>query len=280
MQFNEITQISSRQNNKAKIWLKLKTTQAVKKYNLILIEGIRFCLAALQNQAKIDTILFIDNQVGEKIFSKFQHLISQTMPEKLLEFEQNSYRVDEELFESIATVRNPQGIIFITHKPDLWTLENWITAKQPQKVVLLDKIADPGNLGTIIRTAHAFNYTGIILKAGSVDPYNPKILRSTMGSLFAVDLIEIKTYQAIKLLQAELALKLLVSDMNGILLPQYDRSQIKQGHILAIGNEAHGIDQNLKELADEIISIPMTKDVESLNAAIAFAIMAYQLEQP
>ena len=68
--------------------------------------------------------------------------------------------------------------------------------------------------------------------------------------------------------------------MNGILLPKYDRSQIKQGHILAIGNEAHGIDEDLIKLADDIISIPMARNIESLNAAIAFAIMAYHLEQP
>ncbi|NLJ94048.1 MAG: RNA methyltransferase [Clostridiaceae bacterium] len=276
MQFNEITQISSRQNNKAKIWLKLKTTQGVKKHDLILIEGVRFCITALQNQAEIKTFLFVDNKIGEKIFTEFQRLISSSMPEKLLDFEENSFRIGEELFQNIANVRNPQGVIFITKKPDLWALDDWITHKQPQKIVLLDKIADPGNLGTIIRTAHAFNYTGLILKAGSVDPYNPKVLRSTMGSLFALDLIEVKSYQEIK----QLDLKLLVSDMNGILLPKYDRSQIKQGHILAIGNEAHGIDEDLIKLADDIISIPMARNIESLNAAIAFAIMAYQLEQP
>ena len=145
MQFNEITQISSRQNNKAKIWLKLKTTQGVKKHDLILIEGVRFCITALQNQAEIKTFLFVDNKIGEKIFTEFQRLISSSMPEKLLDFEENSFRIGEELFQNIANVRNPQGVIFITKKPDLWALDDWITHKQPQKIVLLDKIADPGN---------------------------------------------------------------------------------------------------------------------------------------
>ena len=201
---------------------------------------------------------------------------------QLDDFYENSFRIGEELFQSIANARQAQGVIFIAKKPNLWSLTDWLENNKNKKTIklaLLDKIADPGNLGTIIRTANAFNYNGLILKLGSVDPYIPKVLRSTMGSLFALDLIEIKNYQELNEFKNNCNLKLLISDMNGIALPQYETSQIENGHILAIGNEAHGIDESLKDMADDIISIPMSGNTESLNAAIAFAIMAYQLEQ-
>ena len=282
MQFNELTQSLSRQNNKAKAWLKLNTSQGVKKQNLILIEGIRFCLTTLLNGAEIENYLFVDNAVGDQLFNNFQQLIKKQLPTQLDDFYENSFRIGEELFQSIANARQAQGVIFIAKKPNLWSLTDWLENNKNKKTIklaLLDKIADPGNLGTIIRTANAFNYNGLILKQGSVDPYIPKVLRSTMGSLFALDLIEIKNYQELNEFKNNCNLKLLISDMNGIALPQYETSQIENGHILAIGNEAHGIDESLKDMADDIISIPMSGNTESLNAAIAFAIMAYQLEQ-
>lgn len=282
MQFDELTQILSRQNNKAKAWLKLNTSQGVKKQNLILIEGIRFCLTTLLNGAEIENYLFVDNAVGDQLFNNFQQLIKKQLPTQLDDFYENSFRIGEELFQSIANARQAQGVIFIAKKPNLWSLTDWLENNKNKKTIklaLLDKIADPGNLGTIIRTANAFNYNGLILKQGSVDPYIPKVLRSTMGSLFALDLIEIKNYQELNEFKNNCNLKLLISDMNGIALPQYETSQIENGHVLAIGNEAHGIDESLKDMADDIISIPMSGNTESLNAAIAFAIMAYQLEQ-
>lgn len=282
MQFDELTQILSRQNNKAKAWLKLNTSQGVKKQNLILIEGIRFCLTTLLNGAEIENYLFVDNAIGNQLFNNFQQLIKKQLPTQLDDFYENSFRIGEELFQSIANARQAQGVIFIAKKPNLWSLTDWLENNKNKKTIklaLLDKIADPGNLGTIIRTANAFNYNGLILKQGSVDPYIPKVLRSTMGSLFALDLIEIKNYQELNEFKNNCNLKLLISDMNGIALPQYETSQIENGHILAIGNEAHGIDESLKDMADDIISIPMSGNTESLNAAIAFAIMAYQLEQ-
>ena len=282
MQFDELTQILSRQNNKAKAWLKLNTSQGVKKQNLILIEGIRFCLTTLLNGAEIKNYLFVDNAIGNQLFNNFQQLIKKQLPTQLDDFYENSFRIGEELFQSIANARQAQGVIFIAKKPNLWSLTDWLENNKNKKTIklaLLDKIADPGNLGTIIRTANAFNYNGLILKQGSVDPYIPKVLRSTMGSLFALDLIEIKNYQELNEFKNNCNLKLLISDMNGIALPQYETSQIENGHILAIGNEAHGIDESLKDMADDIISIPMSGNTESLNAAIAFAIMAYQLEQ-
>ncbi|NLZ72030.1 MAG: RNA methyltransferase, partial [Clostridiaceae bacterium] len=236
----------------------------------------------LLNGAEIENYLFVDNAVGDQLFNNFQQLIKKQLPTQLDDFYENSFRIGEELFQSIANARQAQGVIFIAKKPNLWSLTDWLENNKNKKTIklaLLDKIADPGNLGTIIRTANAFNYNGLILKQGSVDPYIPKVLRSTMGSLFALDLIEIKNYQELNEFKNNCNLKLLISDMNGIALPQYETSQIENGHILAIGNEAHGIDESLKDMADDIISIPMSGNTESLNAAIAFAIMAYQLEQ-
>ncbi len=281
MNFNELTQISSRQNNKAKSWLKLNTPQGQKKYNQILIEGLRACLTALQNKAVIDTVLLTDNEAGKHIFERISQMAEQKgQAADWQDLIRKSFRVEAGLFCDIAAAKNPQGIIFIIEKPVLLSFAAWSRQipqqKGKRKLLFLDRINDPGNLGTIIRTADAFAFDAIILMQGSTDPFNPKIMRSTMGSLFAIDLLTVQSYAELREICNEQKWALLISDMDGTDIAEFRQDQEERGFLICIGNEAHGVSPELKLFADQSLSIPMPGSAESLNAAIAFAIMAYE----
>ncbi|NLM18590.1 MAG: RNA methyltransferase [Clostridiaceae bacterium] len=280
--FEELTLISARQNSRFKIWNRLNTTQGAKKQELLVIEGLRSCLTAIEHQAEIETILFSNDNMGEYIFTKARDWIIQ----EKFSFNQ-IFRLAPDLFGSVANVKNPQGIIFIIKKPDLPNLANWLSrnaaniqAKDKQiKLALFDQLADPGNVGTMIRTAHAFDFSGIVLSEGTVDPYTPKLIRSTMGSLFALDLISLNSYIELANLAKQYRLQLLISDLDGEPLSEFELDNTTAGFILVIGNEAHGLNAAIKQIADHNLTIPMPGNTESLNAAIAFGIIAYHLNQ-
>lgn len=280
MTFNELTLISSRHNLRFKEWNRLNTAQGVKKHGLLIIEGLRACLTAMEHQAEIKTVLLSDDPTGEHIFNNISSALSQGR------FEHDQFfRLDPELFDSIADSKQPQGIIFLIKKPELFELAEWLEFRRldiedkakPIRLALLDQLNDPGNVGTIIRTANAFNFSGIILSSGTVDPYNPKLMRSTMGSLFALDLIKLERYSDLDYLANKYKLPIYISDMNGKLLSDFELPQRKANFILGIGNEARGVNRELLDTADEILTIPMPGQTESLNAAIAFSIIAYNL---
>ncbi|MGB4610253.1 MAG: RNA methyltransferase [Saccharofermentanales bacterium] len=280
--FERLTLISARQNPRFKDWNRLNTTQGIKKQGLLVVEGLRACLTAAEHQAEIATVLFSNDDLGEYIFTKTKSWLLQ----EKFSFNQ-IFRLDSDLFGSIADTKNPQGIIFIIKKPDLQDLTEWLSknaakikAKGKQiSLALFDQLADPGNVGTMIRTAHAFDFSGIILSEGTADPYNPKFLRSTMGSLFALDLIGPNSYTELVNLAKQYQLQILASDLDGELLPEFKLDRAAAGFILVIGNEARGPSEALKQVADHCLTIPMPGNAESLNAAIAFGIMAYQLSK-
>ncbi len=287
MDFKQITEISSRQNPKAKQWLKLNSSQGVRKYQQIMVEGLRAAGTALMNQAKVEAFLFMDSRSGELIFQKIlSGLIDVKNQAALDHFKRNSFRIEAELFQSLAQVVNPQGVILIIAKPQLAKAQEWLAKLEAGgqeriglKLAFLDQVRDPGNLGTIIRTANAFAFSGLILLEGTVDPYNPKIIRSSMGSLFDLDLIEVKDYKEVQGLARSANLELISSDLDALALPDYRPTPAKKGFILGVGNEAHGISDEFNKMADTIVTIPMPGQTESLNAAVAFAIMAYQINE-
>ena len=140
-------------------------------------------------------------------------------------------------------------------------------------ILFLDGLQDPGNMGTIIRTADAFNIDGIILGQGSVDPYNLKVVRATMGSIFRVPL-----YICDNSLETIMGLKtrgfnLLATSLEGSLI--YD-SDFKGKIISVIGNEANGVSPDILKEADKCIKIPMPGNAESLNAGVAASIIMYE----
>lgn len=198
-------------------------------------------------------------------------VISEDYTEDISQFDK-VYSISRNLFNKISDTVNPQGIIAVCEIKD-YNIEDAFKCDNPFLVVLED-IADPGNMGTVIRTCDAGGVDGIILTKGCVDIYNPKVVRSTMGSLFHLpiyrnqnidDIIEGCKINNINTVSAHL---------KGTALP-YDVDMTK-GCAILIGNEARGLQDSTAEKTDLLVKIPMKGQAESMNAAIAAAILIYE----
>lgn len=182
----------------------------------------------------------------------------------------NCIYVAEKILNTITDVINPQGIMAVIEKPTLE--ENPIDFNQEVSLIL-DNIQDPGNMGTILRTADSINLKQIIVSKGSADCYNPKVVRSTMGAIFRINIIEsedlTKTIKEMKKNKIKIATTSLQTEKS-IYDINYEKTAI------VIGNEANGVSDEVLELADEKIKIPMPGKTESLNASVATAVILYE----
>lgn len=180
--------------------------------------------------------------------------------------------IPENIFKEMCLTQTPQGVLAVISKKenDL----NDIAFKTNGFYIVLDGIQDPGNLGTIIRTADAAGADAVILSEGCTDAYSPKVLRSTMGSVFRVNIYEnINLEDALKKMK-ERGIKILVSSLNAE--KYYFDEDFGNGTALVIGSEAHGARIIVQDLADSLIKIPMNEQLDSLNASVAAGILVYE----
>lgn len=182
--------------------------------------------------------------------------------------------VSKSVFKSISDTKNPQGIAAVLKKPTIKRISDLLKTTN-NNVFLLDRIQDPGNLGAIIRSADAFGIRDIILSQGTVDPYNPKVLRATMGSIFRVSLYHLeKDREDLNILKKN-GYKIFGAVVEGGKSLSKIKFDIK--NLIIIGNEANGISQDLLSQIDQGLTIEMKGTQESLNAAIAASIIMYNV---
>ncbi len=179
----------------------------------------------------------------------------------------SDYIVSDSLFNKVCDTVNPQGVIAVCHITEHKFNNN---DKNPL-YILLENIQDPGNMGTIIRTADAAGADGVFLSKGCVDIYNPKVVRATMGSVFHLPIYT--DVDLIKLL-SEINVTSVAAHLYGVKTP-YDVN-MKNGVAIIIGNEGNGISDKLSEKACNLVKIPMYGKAESMNAGVAAAIMIYE----
>ena len=181
----------------------------------------------------------------------------------------NCVYVTEKVFSGITDVTNPQGILAVIGKnTDIKEIDY-----NQNLFLVLDNIQDPGNMGTILRTADSVNLKQIIVAKGTADCYNPKVVRSTMGAIFRVKVIECEDLKKVLKEMKKRKIKVYATDL------QTDKSIYDvdyQKSAIIIGNEANGVSRDILELADEKIKIPMIGKTESLNAAVATGIILYE----
>lgn len=252
--------ISSKDNEIIKNIRKLKE----KKYRDIegnyLIEGIKLVKEAITENADIKQIVICEECLNSGELDK------DTLYE-IAKF--NIIYVTKKVFDILTDVKTPQGIIAVIGKKNVSELVDYAQ----DIIIALDDIQDPGNLGTILRTVDSANLNQIILSKGSADPYNPKVVRSTMGAIFRVNIIEADNLKE-KLLEAqENDFKIMVTSLN-TKNSIYDVDVNKK--VIVIGNEANGVSEQIQEIADEKVKIPMLGKTESLNASVAAGIMIYE----
>lgn len=185
------------------------------------------------------------------------------------------FEMAEPVFATVSDTVNPQGVIVIAERPEYPALSALAgRADRAPLVVGLDAVQDPGNLGTIIRTAEAAGATGIVALRGSVDPYAPKTLRSAMGSAFRLPIVSDLTPAAVLKVCAELALLPVATCVEDAL--PYTDYDWRQPTLLILGNEGSGVSRELMEQCTRRVRIPLCAPVESLNVASAAAVILFE----
>lgn len=178
----------------------------------------------------------------------------------------------DSVFKEISETKTPQGILGTVAKAD-YCIENMLKAPDAC-LLLLEDIRDPGNLGTMIRTAEGAGITGIIFGDSTVDIYNPKVIRATMGSIYRVPFCQVGDFYSTLNQIKNQGITIYAAHLLGI---PYDTEGSFRGRCaFLIGNEANGLSEKAAQEADMLIKIPMAGKVESLNAAVAAAILMYE----
>lgn len=178
-----------------------------------------------------------------------------------------AYAVSPEALERAADTRTPQGVVGV-FRPRAWTLADL----GPGLVLVLDGLQDPGNLGTAIRTLEAMGGGGAVV-AGGVDPYNPKVVRGAMGSLFRLPVVKLPVGEALAGLRAA-GRRLYLAEAGGERAPW--SVELGRGAAVVVGSEAAGPSPEARRLVPDVLSIPMVGPVESLNAGVAASLLAYE----
>ena len=178
----------------------------------------------------------------------------------------NVYRVTDKVMNAMSETVNPSGLLAVATVSDN-------VFKGSDKVIYLDGISDPGNMGTIIRTAVALGVEDIIA-VNSVDVYSSKVVRSSMGGIFNTNVVQMDENEALDVIRDY---KVYTLDMNGDNIFDKSFTIDNSRFVLAVGNEAHGIGTKMKERADRVLSLPMTEKIESLNAAVSLSTALYRI---
>ncbi len=184
--------------------------------------------------------------------------------------------LEEKLFSGLSDTVHSQGIIAVVRKPQM-DRESFLARTVGRPLAVLDRIQDPGNAGTIIRTAEAAGCGGVIALRGSTDPYAPKVVRSAAGALFRMPLLTEVSEEDLVLLTHDSGRKLVVTALEGA--RDCFTAQIPPDAALVIGNEGSGVSSGLLEAADLRVMIPMQGKIESLNAAVAAGILMYRITE-
>ncbi len=180
--------------------------------------------------------------------------------------------VSDEVFKKISDTKAPQGILCVMNQYK-YTLEDLLNKDNPV-LVLLEDIQDPGNLGTILRTGEGAGIDGVIMTKDTVDIYNPKTIRATMGSIYRMPFLYVDSLQEVIGKLQEKGILVYAAHLKGN--EYYDNFDFKKGTAFLIGNEGNGLKKETADLADAYLKIPMEGKVESLNAAIATSLLMYE----
>lgn len=243
--------ITSVKNEKVKSWRKLHKRKGRMEQQAFLIEGIHLIEEAWKSKQQIIEII-----------------VEESFPLPSWSEEYPLEIVTEQVFRQMTQTTTPQGIAAVVAMA-----EN--NKPEGDQLLLLDAVQDPGNLGTIIRTADAAGMDGVILGKGTVDIYNDKVVRATQGSIFHIPVYEADLLVEIeKLKQAEFEIWATALENS----ERYNQLPVPEKIAIIMGNEGAGVDPTLLQAADQRVNIPIYGRAESLNVAIAAAILMYHIK--
>ena len=255
-----VRMITSTSNQQIKNLLQLQKKSKVRKeQGIFVVEGVR-----MFREAPADWI--IKTYVSQEFLKKEEASVLKGREYEI---------VEDRVFKTMSDTMTPQGILAVVKQPAN-SLETLLDAPAPFFMVL-ENIQDPGNLGTILRTAEGAGVTGILMSRDTVDIFNPKTIRSTMGSVYRVPFLYVEDIcETVRELKNK-GICTYAAHLKGT--GSYDEQDYTKGTAFLIGNEGNGLTDQLADLADTYIRIPMYGQLESLNAAVASAVLMYETQR-
>ena len=253
--------VTSSENSNVKLYVKLsKSKKARDEHNKFTLEGTRLLRDAVLEKSGIQTIF-----ATESAYERDKDFLQEYSDKVMI--------ISEGIAKRLSNTKSDQGVFAVVNKRENRSLHNQTLNG---KLLILNNIQDPGNLGTILRTADAVGMSGVILSENCCDLYNPKVVRSTMGSLFRLniyiendfcDVCRILKYQGVKTYAAVVSKQAC----------EIRSAEFTASSAIVIGNEGNGLKDEHSALCDELVTIKMNGKIDSLNAGIAAAILMWEM---
>lgn len=248
--------ISSTSNSRIKNIMNLKNSaRARRQQDCFLVEGPRmFFEVPKERLLEVYVTEGFEKKYGDRLAGCRYELIS------------------DAVCRHLSDTRTPQGVTALVKKQET-PLEEILAGDENPCLFLLENLQDPGNMGTILRTSEGAGVSGIIINRESVDPYNPKVIRSTMGAIFRMPFVVVDDFEDVLCRLKEGGVRTFAAHLDG---EDFYRQDYRGGCAFFIGNEGNGLSEELAARADGRIRIPMKGQVESLNAAVAATVLMYE----
>ncbi len=255
--------ITSRENERLK---HARRVRDGKETRSIFVEGVRLCSEVFRSGISVENVFVSD---------KFDH--KRTL-EEIAKTQANVFELSERLLDSIADTKSPQGIVLIARRQPTTDIAELLiktpAVSLPQIYVYLNEVNNPSNLGAVIRTAEAAGVSAVLTSPGSADAFSPKALRASMGSAFRVPIVRsAELTETIKAAKSS-RVQILAVDSKGKIA--YEDVDWRRPSMLVFGSEAAGLPDEILNIVDETISIPMQTPVESLNLAVSCGIVLFE----
>ena len=243
--------ITSLKNPKVTTWKSLKDRKGRRETGCFLVEGRKMVEEAIASAFPVEAILVDVDRQGEFV-------LPAGIP---------AYSMPGHVLAAVCDTKTPQGIATVVRMAEV--------ELRGTRLVAMDGVQDPGNVGTIIRTADAAGFDGVILSSQCADVFSPKVLRATMGSVFRMGIRVTDDLPGLLTRMVQEGASVLSSQLDGE--PFYQRSPLNERFVLVIGSEGNGVTDEVKAIATHKVKLPMRGGAESLNAAVAAGIMMYEL---
>ena len=266
--------ITSRNNPLVKYAASLKDKKGREKEKAFIAEGEKLTIEALCEGLPV-CYVFIAESKYENIKDKILPHIHKSADKKI-----KAIVLSDSAFEKISTEISPQGVISVIKYLDFFSIIDIIYKKEyflpkHERAIILSSVRDPGNLGSVIRSCVAFGVERIILTGDCADPYNPKVVRSAMGSLFRVKITVVRDSLDLVNSLKEQGRRVFAAELREGAISVGD-VKLSSDDIIVIGNEGHGIDPVISAACTGSVYLPISKNTESLNASVAAAIFMWE----
>lgn len=254
--------ITSKDNSKVKYFASLHERKVAPKEGVVFVEGFRSCEDALKSKVEIITVI-----ANEKNYTWAEEIGKKSGAEVVI--------LNDACFKKISSTVNPQGVALVIRRASKLS-DLPIRGDGKDVFLCLEDIQDPGNLGTMIRLADAFDFGAVLVTKGTCDRYNEKVIRSSMGSVWRVPVIECEDSKEIIDILHKHNVSIIAAELHGDSL---SKAKIKLPAAYFIGNEGNGLRKETIDSCDIKVKIEMQGKAESLNAATAASIIGYKLQE-